>query len=172
MADVFTHALTGFIIGVGLSWWVDWLRPAHVSLVVLGAIAPDVVKINLVVPDAAVATTLGIPFSWDPLHTLGVAVLMAVLCALVLAPQYRAQAIALFLIGAASHHVLDMALVNASGYSYDVLWPLSGYHFPSPNHYRSSDRWPAIIATLLAICVWYLRYRWPHRSTPRKRVEN
>ncbi|NGM71387.1 metal-dependent hydrolase [Natronolimnobius sp. AArcel1] len=165
MADVFTHAIAGFIIGVGLSWWVDWMRPAHVSLVVLGAIAPDFIKIYLVIPDAVVATTLGIPFSWDPLHRLGGSVVMALLCALVLAPQYRAQAIALFLLGAASHHVLDMALVNPSGYSYDVLWPLSSYHPPSPNLYRSSDRWPAIIATLLAISVWYLRYQWPRRSS-------
>ncbi|NGM71382.1 metal-dependent hydrolase [Natronolimnobius sp. AArcel1] len=165
MADVFTHALTGFIIGVSLSWWVDWMCPAHISLVVLGAIAPDFVKINLVISDATVATTLGIPFSWSPLHTLGGSVIMALLCALVLAPQYRTQAIALFLIGATSHHVLDMALVNASGYSYAVLWPLSNYHPPSPNLYRSSDRWPALVVTVLAVLVWYLRYRRPAQSS-------
>ncbi|OIB58192.1 metal-dependent hydrolase [Natrialba sp. SSL1] len=167
MADVFTHALTGFIIGVGLCWWFEWMRPAHVSLVVLGAISPDFVKIKLLIPDAVVTTTLGVPFSWQPLHVLGGSVLMALLCALVLAPQYRVQAISLFLVGAASHHALDMMLVNATGYSYDILWPLWGYHLPSPNLYRSSDRWPALIATLLAVCVWYLRYRWPQRSSQR-----
>ncbi len=164
MADVFTHAIVGYIIGVTLSWRYQWIRPAHVTLVVIGAIMPDFVKINLVLPDEAVATMLGIPFSWSPLHTLGGTVLLALLCALVLAPEYRKQAVALLLIGAASHHALDMMLVNASGYSYDVLWPLSSYRPPSPNLYLSTDRWPAIVASVIAVGVWYLRYRRPQRA--------
>lgn len=46
---------------------------------------------QLVILDAAVATTLGIWFSWPPLHTLGGSVIMTLLYAFVVAPQYRVQ---------------------------------------------------------------------------------
>ena len=55
------------------------------------------------------------------------------------APEYRRHAIALFLLGVLSHHALDVALLNVSGYSYAVFWPLTEYHPPPGDMYRSSD---------------------------------
>jgi hypothetical protein len=57
-------------------------------------------------------------------------------------------------LGAASHHSLDLLLLNASGYAYPVLWPLTEYRPPAGMLYRSSDRWPAILATIAAVAIW------------------
>ena len=117
MADVLSHVLVGYILGTICSWRYDWMGPHHVTLVMIGALSPDFVKISLVLPDEAVQPLLAVPFSWSPLHTLGGSVLVILLGSLLLAPEYRRHAIALFLLGALSHHTLDLALVNASGYS-------------------------------------------------------
>ena len=76
-----------------------------------------------------------------------------------LAPEYRRHAIALFHLGARSHHVLSVALLNASGYSYAVFWPLTEYYPPSGDLYRSSDPWPALIVGMGAALVWILDRR-------------
>ena len=85
--------------------------------------------------------------------------LIIFLGALLLAPEYRRQAIALPLLGALSHHLLDLALLNAYGYSYAVFWPLTEYHPPSGNVYLSSDWWPAIVTAVCAALVWVLDRR-------------
>lgn len=153
MPDLLTHVLAGYCLGVCLSFRYDWISPEYVTLVMIGALSPDFVKISLIVPETTVQALLGVPFSWSPLHTLGGSVLVVLLGALLVAPEYRTQAIALFAIGAASHHVLDMMLLTVTGYSYALLWPVTAYQFPSPNLYLSSDRWPAIIAGLCAALV-------------------
>ena len=91
----------------------------------IGPLAPDSVKVNLVVPDAAVAALLGIPISWSPLPRLGDATLQNLLGTLLLAPEYRRIAIALFAIGVVSHFVLDWLLLTSTGYAFPVLWPLT-----------------------------------------------
>ena len=125
----------------------------------IGALAPDFVKINLLVPDSAVVALLGIPFSWAPLHQLGGAALLILLGSLLLAPEYRTRALALFAIGVASHFLLDWLLLTATGYAFPVFWPLTEWRPPAGNLYLSSDRWPAFLATLLAVGVWYARQR-------------
>ena len=50
MADVLTHVLAGFIIGTLLSFRYDWLGPGHVTLVMIGALAPDFVTIDIRTP--------------------------------------------------------------------------------------------------------------------------
>ena len=159
MADVLTHVLVGYIIGQLLAFRYDWMEPHHITLVMIGALSPDFVKINLVVPDELVQAVLGIPFSWSPLHTLGGSVLVILLGSLLLAPEYRRHAILLFLIGALSHHALDLALLNASGYSYAVFWPITEYRPPSGDLYRSSDPWPALVAAVGAALVWSSNHR-------------
>lgn len=159
MPDILTHVLVGYSLGTALAVRYEWLRPAHVTLVMIGALSPDFVKIKLALPDAIAQHLLGIPFSWMPLHTLGGSVLVVCLGALLVAPAYRRRALALLALGAGSHHALDLLLINATGYSYPVLWPLSAYRFPSPNLYLSSDRWPALVAGTIATGVWLRRRR-------------
>ncbi|MFC6719908.1 metal-dependent hydrolase [Natrialbaceae archaeon GCM10025810] len=159
MADVLTHVLVGFIIGVGLSFRIDWLGPEHVTLVMVGALSPDLMKLALFLPDTTVSRLLGVPFSWSPLHTLGGSVLVILLGSLLLAPPYRKWSIVLLALGAVSHHVLDLALLTPTGSSYAVFWPLWDSRPPAGGLYVSSDRWPALGAGLVAAVVWLGRRR-------------
>ncbi len=160
VADVLTHVLVGYVLGMVLAFRYDWMRAAHVTIVMVGALAPDFVKAEIFLPDGLMQYLLGIPFSWAPLHTLGGTILLGLLTALLLAPEYRRQAFALFLLGAASHHVLDIALMNATGRSYAVFWPFLDYRPPAGGLYLSSDRWPAVVSGLASVAVWALhRYR-------------
>ncbi|MFP8890764.1 metal-dependent hydrolase [Natrialbaceae archaeon A-CW2] len=166
MADVLTHVLVGYVIGTCLTIRYDWMGAEHVTLVMIGALLPDLVKINLVVPDSVVAGFLGVPFSWSPIHTLGGTVVVILLGSLILAPEHRTRAIILMAIGAVSHHVLDVALLTSTGYSYAVFWPLTEYRPPSGDLYLSSDRWPALVAGGVAVAVWLIRRQMDSRYTP------
>ena len=154
MADVLTHVLAGYVIGMLLAFRYEWIRAPQVTLVMFGALSPDLVKVSIVLDDATVASLLGVPFSWQPLHTLGGNLVVILLAVLLLAPEYRKRAFLLLVVGAASHHVLDLLLLNASGYAYPVLWPLTEYSPRAGMLYRSSDRWPLVVAGLAAAVVW------------------
>ncbi|WP_265110593.1 metal-dependent hydrolase [Halosolutus halophilus] len=159
MPDLLTHVLVGYVIGMLLSFRDESLRPAHVTLVTIGALSPDFVKLQLVLPGGLVASTLGVPVTWSPLHTVGGSALVVGLGSLLLAPAYRKQAIALFAIGAVSHHVLDVLLLTPTGYAYAVFWPLTDYRPPAGGLYLSSDRWPVLVAGCCAAVVWALDRR-------------
>ncbi|AGB37164.1 metal-dependent hydrolase [Natronococcus occultus] len=167
VADVLTHVLAGYVLGMVLAFRYDWMGPAHVTIVMVGALAPDFVKAEIFLPDGLMQYLLGIPFSWAPLHTLGGTIVLGLLTALLLAPEYRRQALVLFLLGAASHHVLDVALITPSGEAYAVFWPLLEYRPPAGGLYLSSDRWPAVVAGLASVAVWALhRYRGSRDEIP------
>lgn len=167
VTDVLTHVLTGYVLGTVLAFRYDWMGPAHVTVVTVGALSPDFVKAEIFLPDGLMQYLLGIPFAWAPLHTLGGTIAVGLLTVLLLAPEYRRRALALFLVGAATHHVLDIALITPSGEAYAVLWPLLEYRPPAGGLYLSSDRWPALVAGLAAVAVWaFGRYRDSRAETP------
>ncbi len=159
VTDVLTHVIVGYVIGTLLSIRYERLRRAHVTLVMVGALSPDFTKIDLVLPDEFVGYLLGIPFSWAPLHVLGGTIVVTLFGSLLFAPEYRRDIIVLVAIGAASHHVLDLALMTPTGYSYAVFWPLTEYRLPSGGLYMSSDRWPALVSGLCAVLVWAVERR-------------
>lgn len=156
MPDVLTHVLVGYGIGTLLTVYDDTLRRPHVTLVMLGALTPDLVKIRILVSSPTVDALLNVPFSWFPLHTVGGSVIVVGLGALLVSGKHRRKALALLAIGAASHHGLDLLLVKASGYSYPVLWPLTQYHPPAGGLYLSSDRWLAAVSGSVAAVLWAL----------------
>nr|WP_086009510.1 metal-dependent hydrolase [Natrialba chahannaoensis] len=165
VADVLTHVLAGYVIGTLLSMRYEWMRPAHVTLVMIGALVPDFVKIELLLPDPAVSFLLGIPFSWAPLHTLIGTLIVALLGSLFVSPNLRRRAFALIVVGVVSHHILDIVLVTTTGYSYAVFWPLSEFRFPAADLFLSSDRWPALVAATSAFVVWlFSRHRYGSRE--------
>ena len=124
------------------------------AIVMIGALAPDFVKFEILLSDAAVATLLGIPFSWSPLPRLGDATLQNLLGSLLLAPEYRTRALALFAVGVASHVGFDWLLHTSTGYAFPVFWSLTEWRPPAENLYLSSDRWPALVPILLAAAVF------------------
>ena len=159
MPDVLTHVLWGYIIGMLLSFRYERIDKRFVTIVMLGALLPDLTKISLVIDDAVVEHALGIPFSWGAIHRLGGVIIACAVGALLAGNDYRKLVFGLLSIGAASHLILDGLLINASGYSYDMLWPLATYHFPTPNLFLSSDRWPAILSAAIAAGVWLVNRR-------------
>ena len=58
-------------------------------------------------------------------------------------------------VGAASHYLLDFFLNKFSGVTAPLLWPFVTHGFAVAGFYLSSDRWPAVVATVVAgvVCV-------------------
>lgn len=159
MPDVLAHVLVGYALGSVLAARYDRLTSAHVSLVMIGALSPDFVKIGMVVPGPRIEALLGIPFDWMPLHTLGGSALVVAFGTLLVAPGMRKRTAALLAIGAGSHLFLDFLLLTPSGYAYPVLFPLTASQPPAPNLYLSTDRWPTVVAAVLAVAGWFVRSR-------------
>lgn len=154
MPDLLTHALVMYSVVTVASWRYERLTPSFVTVAMMGAMIPDLTKIRLVLPSYRVESVLGVPFDWFALHTAGGSAI-AVLIGTVLVPrEYRTRVLSLLALGAASHLLLDALLVNPSGHSYAILWPLTQYHPPTPGFYLSTDRWPAIVTGTIAGAVW------------------
>lgn len=167
MPDVLTHVLVGYILGMLVSFRLRWLTPQYVTVVMLGAVVPDLTKVKLLVPSAQVELWLGIPFDWFAIHTLGGALVAVAIGALWTTDAHRRRVFGLLAFGAISHLTLDALLTNASGYSYAVFFPFSTINPPTPGLFLSSDRWPATVSVLLAGGVWWFRYRFSGAS-PRR----
>lgn len=168
MADLFTHVLVGYSIGTALSFRYEWLSTRLVTIVMLGALVPDLTKIALVIPSSHVETLLGIPFEWRALHRLGGTLVVITMGALLTDTEHRRRVFLLLAVGATSHHCLDVLNSNLSGYSYAVFWPLTTYNPPTPSLFLSSDRWPALVAMTIATVLWFVRwYRNRETSTAR-----
>jgi hypothetical protein len=159
MPDILTHVIVGNVLGTLLAMRVDQFGPSHVTLVMLGALTPDLTKISLVTPSSVVEATLGLPFNWFAFHVLGGNLVVVLLGTLLVASEHRKDVFLLLALGAASHHTLDLLLINVTGYTYQVLWPLTEYHPPAGMLYLSTDRWPALIAGTSAVGVWLIQNR-------------
>lgn len=159
MPDLLTHVLVGYCLGTALSFRLEWVRPAHVTMVMVGAMVPDLAKIDLVIPWRAMVSLLELPWGWTALHTLGGTVVSLLLVALCVSPHCRWRIAWLLAIGIASHHALDLALITRTGLAYPVFWPLTAYQPPAGGLFYSWDRWPAAVSGLVAICLWRLRVR-------------
>lgn len=159
MAELLTHVLAGYILATLLSFHYDWLSPRYVTVAMVGAAIPDLARLSILVSDDWITATVGIPFEWFAIHTLGGSLVVCAIGALLVGERYRTRVFALLVLGMLSHHLLDGLLFNPSGYSYAIFWPLTSYHPPSPGLYLSTDRWPALVSAIAAAVVWYLRYR-------------
>jgi len=71
MPDLLTHVLVAYILATLLSARYEWLTPQFVTLVMLGAIVPDLTKIRLLIDSALIESLLTIPFDWNAIHTTG-----------------------------------------------------------------------------------------------------
>jgi hypothetical protein len=154
MPDLLAHALLAYAVCTVLSWRYGWLTPAYVTAGMAGAFIPDMMKIQLLVPDAAVEAILGSPFSWSGIHTAGGALVAVLLGAAVVAPRERRRVGTLLAVGAGSHLLADAFLLTPSGRSYEVLWPLLRYNPPTPGLYLSTRPEPTVVAGVVAAAVW------------------
>ena len=159
VADVFTHVLAAYALATLLSVRYRWLSPPYATVAMMGAMIPDLAKARILFDSAAVEARLGVPFSWDALHTLGGSV-VAVLIGVVLAgAEHRKRVLLALTLGMLSHHLLDHLIVHPSGHAYDLFWPLARYHLAVDGFYHSSDRWPAVVAVVAAAGAQLVRRR-------------
>lgn len=150
MAEWLSHILFAYALATLLSWRYPWITPQYKTLAMIGSFVPDLNRFELLISEHTVEALLGIPFSWSPLHFLSGSLVTVAIGSLLVAPRYRARVFSLLLLGMATHHALDLFLVSLSGYSYSILWPLTQYAPPTPSVYLSTDRWPALVAVLVA----------------------
>lgn len=154
MADLLAHAFLAYIIFRTLSWRYDWLTTPYVTAGIAGAFIPDLVKIGLVLPAATVESVLGIPFAWGPLHRIGGTVVCVLVGAVIVDAARRRTTLFVLSIGAGSHLLADALLLNATGRSYAVLWPITRWQPPTPGLYLSTQPEPTILTGVLAALVW------------------
>lgn len=159
MPDLLTHALVGFVVGTVLSWRDDRVTAPFVTLAMVGAVSPDLNRIELLVPAPTVETLLGVPWTWTPLHQVGGTLVVVATAAVLVHPRHRRLAVALLAVGATSHYALDFLLYKPSGLTSPMLWPFTVHRFAIEGIYVSSDRWPAVVAGVVALCVWVIDRR-------------
>lgn len=159
MPDLLTHVLFAYGIGTLLSQQYEWLSPAYVTVVMAGALLPDLNHISALISPRFVNDIFAVPFSWDFLQTGG-GVLVTVLIGVFLVPDgERRRAFGLLWLGAISHLITDMFLRTPDGRSQSVFWPLTQYQPPSLDLYTSGDIWPLVVAGGLALVSWYFARR-------------
>ena len=154
MPDLLAHALIAYTLGRLLSWRIDWLTPGYITVVMAGAFIPDLTKIDLLVPSGAIHQLLGVPFDWGALHTAGGALIAIAIGVVVVTPRERVRVGFLLVLGVASHLLADALLINPSGRSYAILWPLTRWHPPTPGLYLSTEPTPTIVAAIFALGVY------------------
>ena len=150
MAELFTHVLAGFIVATIASWRYEWITPPLVVACMVGAAIPDLNRLDLLVPAEAITAATGIPWTWGVTHRAGTGLLIALLVTLLVRPDLRRAVFAMCCVGIASHLVIDYILWQSTGYTNLMLWPVLDLTVEYQGFYRSSDRWPAVVATVLA----------------------
>jgi len=143
MPDWLTHSLIGWITGK--------TTKQEISLLVIGALIPDITKLYLLF------NPITQPMTQDfflPIHTPFGAILIALCIALFF--QDIKKAFIPLTIGIATHFILDFFLLNVSG-GMPLLYPFSWQEWQL-GLIRSDDYTMTILALLAAVIV-YISYR-------------
>jgi len=148
MADWLTHSLIGWITGK--------TTKQDIALIVIGALIPDLAKIDLVL------VWLGFHnyHLFEPLHTPICACLIAGIIALCF--QEPKKTIIPLGIGVLTHFILDFFLVHVAG-GIKLLFPFSweGWQIYV---YKSDDYLVTVIAILAALLVYGVFWYYDHRK--------
>lgn len=154
MPDLLSHVFIAYTIGILLSLRVEWLDSRFVTVVLVGALIPDLVKVHLLIDETLVTTVVGVPFSWQPLQLLGGVAISLVIGGLVVHFRRRKVVVVLLGLGAVTHLVADGLLLTPTGRTSPVLWPLTRWRPPTPGLYLSTQVRPTIVFGLVAAVVW------------------
>ena len=134
MTDLLAHVCFAYAVSSLLSIRVDWLGAHYVTVVLVGAVIPELVKIELLVEAGVISDVLEIPFSWLPLQTLGGVAVSICIGGLIVSRREQQRLLPLLALGAATHMFLDYLLLSPSGRSFAVFWSLTRYCPPTPGH--------------------------------------
>ncbi|MFW6305204.1 MAG: metal-dependent hydrolase [Candidatus Saliniplasma sp.] len=153
-ADLLTHVLVAFSVGIILSWRFKWISRNYITIIMLGAVLPDLTRIGLIIEPAYIENTFGVPFSWSPLHTIAGVFIIILLLTLVVHERYSKPVFILLVLGAFTHLFMDSFLLTTTGTSYTVFFPITFYNPPTPGFYLSTDMWPSMVSALAASVIW------------------
>lgn len=159
MPDLLTHLLVAYTVCALLSWRYEWLTEPYVTIAILGAFIPDLVKINLLVSTAEMWRLLPVPFSWTPLHTLGGSFVSVTIGVTLARHSERIKVAVLLLLGATTHFVADSFLQTPTGTTGPFLWPLWPHRLSMPGLYLSTDPRVTVVAASIAALVFVVT-RW------------
>ncbi len=148
MADLFTHVLAEFMIPTIASWRYEWITPPLRVACMVGAAIPDRNRIDLIIPEEIITALTGLPWSWGITHRAARAPLIAFIFTLLVATDVRNPVFALLCVGIASHVVIDYFLWQPTRTTNLMRWPVIDRTVDYQGFYRSSDRWPAVVATI------------------------
>ena len=153
MADLLSHLLAAYVVLTVASWRVDWLDQRWVAVGMGGAAIPDLVKVDIVLDADLVENTLGIPFTYGPLSTLGGVVLVAGLITLAFDRRYWRRVFGLVTAGGMLSLVGDGLRTYADGTASAWLYPFTNWRPPTPSLYVSSDPRVLVVMVLIAAAV-------------------
>jgi len=161
MAEWLTHIVLAYALFTAAGWYIEWLDRQWVAVGMVGSILPDLSRLDLVIDADRITAVFGVPFEWGGLHTLGGAVVLSALGAVLFSTrrqQYRA--FLLLFAGALSHLVVDLPQAYADGLMITnlYLFPLPAWRFPTPGWYVSADRWVVVVSLAVALPVFVVDY--------------
>ncbi|MFW6196140.1 MAG: metal-dependent hydrolase [Thermoplasmatota archaeon] len=159
MADLLTHSLVAFSIGTMLSWRFKKINAQLITILMIGSVLPDLTRIGLILESTFIEKTLNIPYSWQPLHTLGGVVIVIAVLTLLVNKKNSRYVLPLLSVGAFSHLFLDAFLIKVSGRSYTMFFPITTYNPEIPGFYLSTDMWPAVVAVITAFIIYQVDSR-------------
>lgn len=159
MAEWLTHIMLAYALFTAAGWYIEWLDRRWVAAGMVGSILPDLSRLDLLVSNDWITAITGIPFYWDGLHTVGGAVVLSAIGALLFstATEQR-RAFGLLFVGALSHLVVDLPQQYADGLMLTnvYLFPLPPWRPPTPGWYVSADRWVVFAALVVAVAVFVI----------------
>ncbi|AJF26095.1 hypothetical protein JZX76_15450 [Haloarcula hispanica] len=150
MADLLTHLLVPYILLTVASWRIDWLDQRWVIVGMGGAAIPDLIKLEIVLEEKTVESILGLPFSYDPLSTLGGVLLLAGVITVAFERRHWRRVFGLVTFGGLTSLLLDGMRVYADGRASAWLYPFTNWRPPTPSLYVSSDPTVLVVALLAA----------------------
>ena len=149
MPDWLTHTLVGWITGKTIH--------QDISLIVIGALIPDISKIYLL---ANIILPMQTQDFFLPIHTPFGSVLIA--CAVAVFFPTIKYALIPLIIGVSTHFILDLFLLNVSG-GMPLLFPFSWDQWQF-DLIRSDDYTMTLVAIIAAALVYLLYFLYEKRK--------
>ena len=164
MAEILSHVLFAFALFTAIGWVIDWFDQRWVVAAMVGSVIPDLNRVELIINSGWIESTLGIPFSWGAIHTIGgVLLLSAIGAAMFATREHQRKGFVMLVAGGSLHLLLDAVKVWADGYNGAYLYPFSWWRNPTPGWYVSADRWVVVVAIAVALVVFVVD-RYVYRS--------
>ena len=163
MAEWVTHVCLGYALFTVVGWFVGWVDDKWVAVGVVGSVLPDLNRLGLLISGETITAVTGIPFRWGGLNSIGGALLLSAIGAVLFATaKQQRRGFLLLFSGALGHLVVDLPQPYADGrmLTQQYLFPFPAWRPPTPGWYVSADRWVAVVALTVAVVVFLAdRYR-------------